>query len=297
VQANDITDCLEVFRLIERARNEDREIIAIAMSAAGVITRILGPSRGSFLTYGASEAERGTAPGQVVTANLKSMYRIDQINADTLITGLVGLPVMHSVSPQLHNAAFRAANLNGVYLPFEVRDLGQFIQRMVNPESRELDWNLRGLSITAPHKENIIQYLDWIHPTAQSIGAVNTVVVENEQLHGYNTDADGLIEPLSKRLGSLAGLRAAVIGAGGAACAAVFSLQQQGIDVTLYARNLEKADRLAGRFNISCNLLSATSSFAGYDLVINTTPLGSLGRQHQRNASACKSITRQSSRI
>ena len=59
---------------------------------------------------------------------------------------------MHSVSPQLHNAAFRAANLNGVYLPFEVRDLGQFIQRMVNPESRELDWNLRGLSITAPHK-------------------------------------------------------------------------------------------------------------------------------------------------
>ena len=277
VQANDITDCLEVFRLIERARNEDREIIAIAMSAAGVITRILGPSRGSFLTYGASEAERGTAPGQVVTTNLKSMYRIDQINADTLITGLVGLPVMHSVSPQLHNAAFRAANLNGVYLPFEVRDLGQFIQRMVNPESRELDWNLRGLSITAPHKENIIQYLDWIHPTAQSIGAVNTVVVENEQLHGYNTDADGLIEPLSKRLGSLSGLHAAVIGAGGAACAAVFSLQQQGMDVTLYARNLENADRLAGRFNISCNLLSATSSFAGYDLVINTTPLGSLG--------------------
>ena len=70
VQANDITDCLEVFRLIERARNEDREIIAIAMSAAGVITRILGPSRGSFLTYGASEAERGTAPGQVVMPTL-----------------------------------------------------------------------------------------------------------------------------------------------------------------------------------------------------------------------------------
>jgi 3-dehydroquinate dehydratase/shikimate dehydrogenase len=277
VSPADITDSLAILNLLDRAKTEERETIAIAMGNAGVLTRILGPSRGAFLTYGSSEAERGTAPGQIVAADLKSVYRINQIDRDTMITGLVGRPVMHSVSPHMHNAALQAAGLNGVYLPFEVIDLDQFIERMVNPETRELEWNLHGLSITSPHKAGIIQHLDKIDPTAMKIGAVNTVVVENEQLHGYNTDADGLIEPLIRRLGSLAGSRAAVIGAGGAARAAVFGLQQQGADVTLYARDVSKAEPLGTKFNISCNLLTPASSFSNYDIVINATPLGSFG--------------------
>jgi shikimate dehydrogenase len=167
--------------------------------------------------------------------------------------------------------------MNGVYLPFEVNDLDDFIQRMVNPETAELEWNIRGLSITAPHKESIIKHLDWIDATAQSAGAVNTVVVENEQLHGYNTDVDGLIAPLLQRIGSLTGSRAAVIGAGGAGRAAVFGLQKHGVDVTLYARDVSKAAPLAMKFNISCNQLSPAASFSSYDIVVNTTPLGSLG--------------------
>jgi shikimate dehydrogenase len=164
-----------------------------------------------------------------------------------------------------------------VYLPFEVKDLDSFIQRMVNPETRELEWNLRGFSVTAPHKQSIIKHLDWIDPTAQSVGAVNTVVVRNEQLHGYNTDVDGLVEPLIHRVGSLTGSRAAVIGAGGAARAAIFGLQKQGVDVTLFARDVNKADSLGMTFNISCLELSPASSFSNYDVVINATPLGSLG--------------------
>jgi 3-dehydroquinate dehydratase/shikimate dehydrogenase len=279
LKANDIVDCLPILKLLDRARSEERDLIAIAMGNAGVVTRILGPARGAFLTYAAPKAEHGTAPGQVVASDLRTIYRIDQINADTMITGLVGLPVMHSVSPHMHNAAFRSAAIDGVYLPFEVKDLDSFIQRMVNPETRELEWNLRGLSVTAPHKSAIMKHLDWIDPTAKSIGAVNTVFLDNEQLHGYNTDADGLIGPLIQRLGSLNGLRAAIIGAGGAARAAVFGLQKKNVDVTLFVRNTEKAAALAAQFNISSNSLSSSSSLTNFDVVINATPLGSFGER------------------
>ncbi|HLM23504.1 MAG TPA: shikimate dehydrogenase [Pyrinomonadaceae bacterium] len=274
VQAHDVIDCIPVFQLLDRARREGREIIAIAMGNAGIATRILGPSRGAFLTYGALDDESSTAPGQVNAPKLRSLYHIDQINSETMICGLIGLPAMHSVSPQLHNAAFAAEGINGVYLPFEVKDVDSFFKRMVSPRTRELNWNLRGLSVTAPHKQSVMEHLDWIEPNAKEIGAVNTVVVENDRLLGYNTDADGLIEPLLQRFGSLADREVAIIGAGGAARAAIWALQQQNARVTLFARNVEKAQTLAELFNISCESLSS-ARFAGYDLVINTTPLGS----------------------
>src|ERR1700752_132150 len=97
VQANDVTDCLRVFELLERAQNEQRELIAIAMGNAGIATRILGPSRGAYLTYGSLEDESATAPGQVNARQMRSVYRIDEIDRETMICGLVGLPVMHSV--------------------------------------------------------------------------------------------------------------------------------------------------------------------------------------------------------
>jgi 3-dehydroquinate dehydratase / shikimate dehydrogenase len=274
VQAHDIVDCIPIFQLLDRARQEGRELIAIAMGNAGIATRILGPSRGAFLTYGALDDESSTAPGQVNAPRLRSLYHIDQIDNGTTICGLIGLPVMHSISPHIHNAAFAAEGINGVYLPFEVRDVDSFFKRMVDPRTRELNWNLRGLSVTAPHKQSVMQHLDWIESNAKEIGAVNTVVVENDRLLGYNTDAAGLIEPLLQRRGSLADQEVAIIGAGGAARAAIWALQQQKARVTLFARNLEKAQKLAELFDISCESLSS-ARFAGYDLVINTTPLGS----------------------
>ena len=277
-KANDITDCIPIFRLLRRANADEREMIAIAMGSAGVITRVLGPSRGSFLTYGASAPEHGTAPGQLLATDLESLYRIDQIDSETLITGLVGSPVSHSVSPHIHNAAFKAGELNAVYLPFQVDDLTGFVKRMVNPRSREMDWNLKGLSITAPHKKAIIKLLDWIDGSAQKIGAVNTVVLQGDELLGYNTDAQGLIEPLRRKFGSLSGANAVVLGAGGAACAAIYALQTEGAGVNLYARDLEKAQVLSQRFNLSFDSL-ANANLSGKDIVINATPLGSFGPQ------------------
>ncbi len=276
VQAKTIVDCVEVFQLLDVATREERETIAIAMGSAGVVTRVLGPSRGSFLTYGALEPKKGTAPGQVVAEDLRSLYRLDQIDRETMITGLVGQPVMHSVSPHIHNAAFQSANMNGVYIPLEVHNLNDFFKRMVDTRTRELEWNLRGLSITAPHKLEVMACLDWIEPRAKKIGAVNTIVLENEQLLGYNTDCDGLIEPLLKRVGALDGSRVAVIGAGGAASAAVFALQERNAEVSLYTRDVAKGRVLADRFNISCEPI-ASASFAGKDIVVNATPLGSSG--------------------
>jgi 3-dehydroquinate dehydratase/shikimate dehydrogenase len=267
VQANEIVDCIPVFRLIERAHRESREIIAIAMGNAGIVTRILGPSRGSFLTYGALDDDSATAPGQVNARKLRSLYNIDAINAETMICGLAGLPVMHSVSPHIHNAAFAAEGVNGVYLPFEVKDVREFCKRMVHPRTTELDWNLRGLSITAPHKQAVMECLDWIEPDAKQMGAVNTVVVEEDRLLGYNTDAAGFIEPLLKHLGTLEKKQVAVIGAGGAARAAIWALQKEKANVTVFARDINKAKAL----DVPCVLLSS-ASFSGYDLVVNATP-------------------------
>jgi 3-dehydroquinate dehydratase / shikimate dehydrogenase len=274
VRANDIVDCIPVFQLLDRARNEGRETIAIAMGNAGLATRVLGPSRGAFLTYAALQEDSATAPGQVTAHKLRSVYNVDQIDRETMICGLVGLPVMHSVSPHMHNAAFRTAGINGVYLPLEVRDVKAFFTRMVHSRTREFDWNLRGLSVTAPHKSVVLEQLDWIAPDAKEIGAVNTIVIDDDKLRGFNTDAAGFIEPLAKAFDSLNGLRAAVIGAGGAARAATWALLKHNSTVTLFARDTTKARALGQLFDVSYESLSSVS-FADYDLVINATPLGS----------------------
>jgi 3-dehydroquinate dehydratase/shikimate dehydrogenase len=236
VQAEDATDCLPVFHLLKRAQREGREMIAIAMGQAGIMTRILGPSRGSFLTYGSLDDESATAPGQLTARALREVYRIDRIDRETEVVGIIGQPVGHSLSPHIHNAAFAAAEVNAVYLPFEVRDAVSFVRRMAHPRWRELDWNLRGLSVTAPHKSVVIDELDWIDPAAKEIGAVNTIVVQDKELHGYNTDAPGFIAPLRDAFGSLKGARCAIIGAGGGARAALWALRKEGADVTLFVR-------------------------------------------------------------
>lgn len=276
VQANDATDCLPIFRLLNRARREHRELIAIAMGPAGIMTRVLGPSRGSFLTYGSLDDESATAPGQLTARELREVYRIDRIDSETEVMGIAGNPVSQSLSPLIHNAALAAANLNAVYLPFQVHDVAEFIRRMVHPKTREAVWNLRGLSITIPHKSRVMPLLDWIDPIARQIGAVNTIVVREDRLLGHNTDAAGLIAPLLNRFGVVRDARCAVIGAGGAARAALWALINEGANVELFARNVDRGAIMAEDFKVPCHQLSA-AEFAGFDIVINATPLGMYG--------------------
>jgi 3-dehydroquinate dehydratase/shikimate dehydrogenase len=289
VQAGDATDCLPVFRLLERAQHESREMIAIAMGPAGIMTRILGPSRGSFLTYGSLDDESTTAPGQLTAKALRAVYRIDQIDRQTEVIGIMGQPVGHSLSPHIHNAAFAAAGVNAVYLPFEVRDAVSFMRRLAHPRSRELDWNLRGLSVTAPHKSVVMDQLDLIDPAAKEIGAVNTIVVENDALHGFNTDAPGFIAPLRSAFGSLKGTRCAIIGAGGGARAALWALRNEGAQVTLFIRDLERGRPVANEFGVDSRQLTG-ARFDQYENVINATPLGTRGEYAEQTPATAEQL-------
>lgn len=276
VQVNDVTECLPLFKFLDRACHEGRQLIPIAMGHAGIATRILGPSRGAFLTYGALNAEHQTAPGQVSVANMRELYRIDKLDRQTKVIGLVGLPTAHSISPQVHNAAFKASDYNAVYIPFDVGHVDSFVRRMAHPRTREMNWNLHGLSVTAPHKTAIMKYLDFVEPSAREIGAVNTIVVDGEELRGFNTDVIGFISTLSGKLGALRGLRCAVLGAGGAARAVLWGLQQEGAQAVVFARDVNKATPLAESFGATVAPL-AQARFDEFDAVINTTPLGTRG--------------------
>jgi 3-dehydroquinate dehydratase/shikimate dehydrogenase len=277
VRADDITDCLPVISLLERSRRDGRDVIAVAMGEAGLLTRVLTPAFGSFLTYGALDDEHATAPGQITACELRDLYRVHSITERTSITGLVGSPVAHSVSPHMHNAAFAARGIDAVYIPFEVRDARAFSRRMAHPQTRELEWNLRGFSVTAPHKNSIMEGLDFVDPSAREIGAVNTVVCEGTELHGYNTDAAAALAPLDNLI-DFNGARVAVIGAGGAARAVLWSLRERGARATVFARDEERAHAVAEKFDAESQPL-AGARFGGFDLIINATPLGTRGAQ------------------
>ena len=281
VLLHDAIDNLAIFQLIDRAQSDGRELIAIGMGGAGVPSRILGPARGSFLTYSSPEPDSSTAPGQPTVSELRDSYRIQRLARATMVMGLIGHPVLHSLSPQIHNAAFKGSALDSVYLPFDVRDLPSFMRRMVHPKTRELDWNLRGLSVTAPHKQGVMDHLDWIDSAAKEIGAVNTVVLDEGQLKGYNTDAQGFISALRTCIAQLQGVRCAVLGAGGAARAVIWALMQQGATVSLFVRDRERAKSFAEEFGVSVADLHS-ASFDGFDVVVNTTILGTCGELEQQ---------------
>ncbi len=289
VQADDAIDCLPIFNLLERAQREGREMIAIAMGEAGVMTRILSPARGSFLTFASLAAEKGSAPGQITTRDLRDVYRVDRIDRATQLFGIAGRPVSHSLSPYIHNATFAAIDLNAAFIPFDVGDVIQFVRRMVHPKTRELAWNLSGLSVTAPHKSMVMQCLDWIDVAAREMGAVNTIVVKDNELHGHNTDAAGFLAPLKNRKEPLEGLRCAVIGAGGAARSVVWGLKGEGAIVTLFARDQAKGKTLSDYFEIDCREL-VNANFGDFDVVVNATPLGTRGKAEQETPATSEQL-------
>src|SRR5688500_7727807 len=139
----------------------------------------------------------------------------------------MGWPVCRSPSPATHKAALQECALDFVCLPIEVADLERFFARFVREESRAIGWRLRGLSVTIPYKTAVIPLLDEVDETAREIGAVNTVVIDRDGLKGYNTDVEGAINPLEK-VCAIKGESFGVIGAGGAARAVIYGLQNRG---------------------------------------------------------------------
>jgi shikimate dehydrogenase len=168
------------------------------------------------------------------------------VNAETTLLGIFGWPVKHSRSPAMHHAAARALGLNLAYIPFPVDpvNLGDAVRGL-----RAL--GLRGVNVTLPHKEQVMAFLDDVHPDARAIGAVNTVIHEPDgTLRGENTDAPGLVRSLEEAGVPLDGARVLVLGAGGAARAAVVGLARRGAaEVVVVARRAEQAQALAADLN------------------------------------------------
>jgi shikimate dehydrogenase len=149
---------------------------------------------------------------------------------------------------------------------------------MVKPETREIELNFRGFSVTIPHKQAIIKHLDVLDETARKIGAVNTIKIVDGKLYGYNTDARGFIEPLLNSYGDLTDAKIAVLGAGGAARACVYALKQNDAKVTIFARNVDKAQSFADEFETELKELITDRlspvDYKDFDILVNTTPLG-----------------------
>ena len=159
------------------------------------------------------------------------------INAQTKLCGLIGNPVEHSLSPAIHNAAFQKLGLNFVYLAFRVENLAGAMQGI-----RSLG-NLRGFSVTIPHKVAVIPFLDEVETTANHIGSVNTIVVENGKLIGYNTDASGALRALQQAGVSLKDRRVLMLGSGGAARAIAFALAMDGTLAGLTVLGIDEKER------------------------------------------------------
>lgn len=255
-----VSDCL---RICELAKTR-RDAIAISMGEFGFAGRVLALRMGSNLAYAA--VEQTTAPGQLSLDAMTDLYRAERITGRTRVYGVIGDPIGHSLSPLLHNTAFREHKYDAVFVPFLVRELRDILGAMKG-------FGVAGVSVTIPHKERILRVLDDCDPLAQQIGAVNTVVVRGGgRLYGYNTDYVGVLRSLERRL-RLAGSRVLLFGAGGAARAAAFALAQAGSIVCVCARRPERARALARAVGGQV-VPRGDLKHEFFDAIINCTPIG-----------------------
>lgn len=246
----------DVFRLVDFMKRANSErgkarTLAISMTELGFFTRVLGKKWGAPYTYAGFSKSRILAPGLPYYKVMRDEYRYDSINRDTDVYGVVADPIQHSLSPKIHNLAFAEENMNSVYLPFRVpkEELSRFIGLA------EFNLNIKGLSVTIPHKVDIISKLTQLDPAVETIGACNTVVFDGTSLFGYNTDylaavlsIETALTGRSPRRGEgspLEGASALVLGAGGAGKALAYGLHERGARVTIAARNVAEAEKVA----------------------------------------------------
>jgi 3-dehydroquinate dehydratase/shikimate dehydrogenase len=259
------TDTLRLFEFTRA--HQEQPLITLAMSEMGVATRILVAPLGSLFTYAAPMSEAGTAPGQISAKLMRGLYRSEKLSKQTRIYGVVACPVSHSKSPLIHNRAFHARRLDAVYLPFLV------------PALQLPDWMkfaagmpVQGFSVTIPHKQSIVRHLDIVAPLAKRIGAVNTVWRKAGKWRGTNTDAEGVVRPLSRHL-RIARSSVLIAGYGGAARAAAFALGDASAQITITGRNMKKAQALAAAVKGEA-ITVRDASKRHFDALVHATPLG-----------------------
>jgi len=267
-----LTDNLKLMHFLERM--EDRSnasIVGICMGEAGIISRVLGLRAGSAFTFAAASVGEETAPGQIAARTLAETYRIDQVDVATKVYGVAGDPIKSSLSPLMMNTAFRRETVNAVYLALQTKNVDDLFKL-----AREIP--IQGLSVTMPLKQGVIPFLERTDPLSAKIGAVNTISrLPDGKFYGFNTDVAGIVGPLERRL-SLRNAKVLVLGAGGAARAAVFGCRNKGAEVWILNRTSETAQKLArqaGAKTMRRDQLTKQS----FDVIINATPAGMTGNK------------------
>lgn len=267
--ATTLRDSFALPDLLE-AHSAEQNVVAMAMGQPGILTRILGPRFGSVFTFAASDAASATAPGQIDLRTLRDLYRIENISADTELYGVFGNPISGSHSPVMLNTAFRETGTDAVYLPLETGSADELFETFHR-------LHLAGASVTMPLKEQVLPRIDRLHPLAAKLGAANTLSRDpGITIAGGNTDAAGIADPLAGCI-VLNGATILVLGAGGAARAAVFALRDRGATVAVLNRTFERAQHLAQQAGVTA-LPRQYLAHCRFDVIVNATPYGMANR-------------------
>ena len=208
------------------------------------------------------------------------MESINYIQATTGLAGLIGYPLKHSRSPQIHNSAFRKLGLDLVYLAFEIED-GKIREAL----NAMITFNVKGFNVTMPHKKNIVQLLDEVSEDAKIIGSVNTVKNEKGKLIGYNTDGSGLVKAIEAAGVDYKGKKIVILGSGGAARAVAIQLAFDGAaEIVMANRTFSKAEEIMATINekiptskgkaIEMDEEIIKEELKDAAIVINCTPVG-----------------------
>ncbi len=292
-RARSLRDNLELFELLRAAQ---RPTIALGMGEFGLMSRVLAPKFGAFLTFAALRDSAATAPGQPTLDDLLNLYRFRSINARTKVFGVIGWPVGHSLSPRLHNAGFARHGLDAVYLPLPIPPEWEHFKATLGALLDDPHLDFRGASVTLPHKEHLVRFARedrsrrWsIDAVTERCGAANTLVVHSDGSCAVsNTDAPAAVASLGALIGTVEGRRVAVIGAGGVARGVACGLLQAGAAVVIYNRSRGRAERLVADLAGSSDQGPAAPGKMGVgpwerlagtccDAFINCTPVGMKG--------------------
>ncbi|MBI4475986.1 MAG: type I 3-dehydroquinate dehydratase [Acidobacteria bacterium] len=239
----------------------DRPKVLLAMGVTGWPTRLLPWRFGSAWSY----AGAMSVVGQLTPAAMRQEFRFGEVGADAEIYGVVGSPIAHSVSPAMHNAAFRVLNRDAVYVSIESADADDLLEF-----AREM--RVAGLSVTAPMKVSLFQRAEGFDELTARVGACNTLRFAGGRVEATNTDVAGFLAPLTRRGIRVEGLRAAILGAGGAARGVAVALRSRGAAVTIHARRRQQATEIAASTGASIG--SWPPAAGSWDLLVNATPVG-----------------------
>jgi 3-dehydroquinate dehydratase/shikimate dehydrogenase len=262
-------------RMLQLIRSSPVPMVGFCMGDMGIPSRVLCGKYGAPFSYAAFNKERILAPGQLSFDELRDIYNFEQINVDTEVYGVIGDPVGHSLSPLIHNTAFKHLKMNRVYLPFRV-PLDNFKTFL-----KDMEWlNIRGLSVTIPHKEAAVESVHQADGAVRLVGSLNTMVCREQGWEGHNTDYRAAMASLEAKLGAQAGDAAPfsgkqvlVLGAGGVSRAITFGLIRRGAIVTVANRNKERGSALAR--DAGCRYVEWPKRLSCLcDILVNCTPVG-----------------------